>query len=235
MCAGHRIQTLTPEKSELLKIIAGEIVNRLKGFKVIDDLKNKLKDANEIKRKVAHDIRGPLGGIIGLAQLINQQGSTNNMDEVLEYTAYKSGHSILELADEILTGDDLKPLKDDQFSLLLFKDKLEKLYRPQAKNKNILFNINISQQSSAIPFSKNKLLQIAGNLISNAMKFTPVNGSVTVDLDLNVKNTLHIKVTDTGIGLNKSAIENILNSDAHQQPAQKASRVMGLGWCWLNI
>jgi len=77
-------QTLGPEKIELLKIIAGEIVNRLKTFKVISALKSKLDEANETKKKVAHDIRGPLGGIIGLAQVISEQGRDNQIDEVLE-------------------------------------------------------------------------------------------------------------------------------------------------------
>jgi len=228
-------RALNPEKVELIKIIADEIVNRLKAFKVIDSLKSRLAEANETQKKVAHDIRGPLGGIIGLAQVIAEQGQDNEIDEVLEFInlIHKSGRSILELADEILSADKPQPLKGDEFNLLLFKDKLEKLYAPQAKNKNIIFTVNLSPKSAGTPFSKNKLLQITGNLISNAMKFTPQDGKVTVDLNLRVEkgaqNLLRIKVTDTGVGLSKAAINTILNGSATSTDGTGGEQGYGFG------
>jgi len=219
----HSSKTLNPEKVELLKIIAGEIVNRLKYIKVIDDLRNNLSEAKQTQKKVAHDIRGPLSGIIGLAQLIREQGDENQMDEILEFMnlIHRSGRSILELADEILSADKkdkkVPELKGNEFNQVVFKDKLEKLYVPQAMNKHITFTVNTSSASETIPFSKNKLLQITGNLISNAIKFTPNNGLVTVDLDLIEKrneNVLQIKVTDTGVGLDADGIATILRGNA---------------------
>ncbi len=230
------LKTLSPEKVELLKIIAGEIVNRLTAHKTITGLKTKLHEANETKKKVAHDIRGPLGGIIGLAQVISEQGQENEIDEVLEFInlIQRSGRSLLELADEILSTDLPKPkdLKTDEFNLLVFKDKLEKLYTPQAKNKNIDFVINTSVNSDTIPFSRNKLLQITGNLISNAMKFTPVNGKITVDLGLKIEETqnlLQINVTDTGVGLSQDAINTILAGKATSTDGTSGEQGYGFG------
>lgn len=228
------LKTLTPEKEELLKIIADEIVNRLKAFKAMDNLKQKLDEANESKKKVAHDIRGPLGGIIGLAQLISEQGHDNKLDEVLEFIdmIQKGGRSILELADEILSTEDSDKIKNNEFNLLVFKDKLEKLYEPQAKNKNITFIVNISSKSANTPFSKNKLLQITGNLISNAMKFTPDNGKVTVDMRLEEEealNRLYISVADTGVGLNESTRQAILNGNALSTDGTHGEQGYGFG------
>ncbi len=228
------LHTLTPEKIELLKIIADEIVNRLKAAKAITSLKSKLQEANQTQKKVAHDIRGPLGGIIGLAQIISEQGKDNQIDEVLEFInlIQKSGKSILELADEILGNDSQRKLNADEFNLTLFKDKIDKLYRPQAKNKNINFTININPEMAATPFSKNKLLQIAGNLISNAMKFTPQDGSITVDLNLSTyenNNQLQIKVTDSGVGLNEEGIDKILTGNAKSTDGTKGEHGYGFG------
>jgi signal transduction histidine kinase len=212
----NKAKNITPEKEELLKIIADEIVNRLKGLKAMTALKAELNTANEDKKKVAHDIRGPLGGIIGLAQIISEQGHENQLDEVLEFInmIHKSGRSILDLADEILSGSELQPLKSDEFNLLLFKDKLEKLYQPQARNKKIKFQVNVSPEKGLIPFSKNKLLQIVGNVISNAIKFTPTAGAVMVDMDVDeTVSMLKIVITDTGIGLTKESINKILNGN----------------------
>jgi len=230
-----KTKTLNPEKVELLKIIADEIVNRLKAFKAIDNLKMKLAEANENQKKVAHDIRGPLGGIIGLAEIISEQGRDNQIDEVLEFInlIHKSGRSILELADEILSSDKSPALRSDEFNLLIFKDKLEKLYQPQAKNKNIRFTVNLSSASATTPFSKNKLLQITGNLISNAIKFTPKDGEVTVSLNLKIEkgkqNLLRIKVSDNGVGLDKQSIDSILNSNASSTDGTGGEKGYGFG------
>lgn len=230
------LKTLSPEKIELLKIIADEIVNRLTAHKTITGLKTKLHEANETKKKVAHDIRGPLGGIIGLAQVISEQGQENEIDEVLEFInlIQRSGRSLLELADEILSIEVPKQrdLKSDEFNLLVFKDKLETLYTPQARNKNIEFVISTSVNSATIPFSKNKLLQITGNLISNAMKFTPVNGKITVDLSLKIEDTqnlLQINVTDTGVGLSQDAIDTILSGTAKSTDGTSGEQGYGFG------
>lgn len=230
-----KVRGISPEKMEMLKIIADEIVNRLKTYKAIDSLRSKLLEANETKKKVAHDIRGPLGGIIGLAQVISEQGKENQIDEVLEFInlIHKSGRSILDLADEILSDDRTQTLRSDEFNLNIFKDKLEKLYAPQARNKNVTFVVTITPISAHIAFSKNKLLQITGNLISNALKFTPKDGKVTVDLNLEVdngqRNLLRIKVTDTGVGLNKASIDKLLKGTATSTDGTGGEQGYGFG------
>ncbi len=55
-----------PEKTVLLTIVAREIVHRLQAIRTIKILRDKAAEANEIKKRVVHDIRGPIGGIIGI-------------------------------------------------------------------------------------------------------------------------------------------------------------------------
>lgn len=232
-------KVLDPEKIELLKIIADEIVARLKTFKVIEGLKTKLLEANNTQKKVAHDIRGPLGGIIGLASIIRDQGESNQMEEVLEFInlIHKSGNSVLELAEEILSTH--KPERKsgqasspNDFSLSVFKDKLIKLYEPQARNKQIRLAVNTTTETETVLFSKNKLLQIAGNLISNAMKFTPEKGEVLVDLNLAVNKlnkVLVISITDNGIGLSKDAIQAILGGTSGTTDGTSGEAGYGFG------
>lgn len=231
------VKELTPEKVELLKIIADEIVNRLKDLKVIGKLKARLSEANETQKKVAHDIRGPLSGIIGLAQLISEQGEANQIEEVLEFInlIHKSGRSILELADEILSADkkDHKPVANGaEFNLLVFKDRIERLFIPQARNKKILLTVKTSFKSERIPFARNKLLQITGNLISNAIKFTPAGGYVEVDLSLEVNDhisILQILVKDNGIGIDEKGIEKILKGNAASTTGTTGEAGFGFG------
>lgn len=229
---------VSPEKVEMLKIIADEIVNRLMVIRVINGLKNRVKEAKETQKKVAHDIRGPLSGIVGLAQLISEQGNDNKLEDVLQLVSMiqKGGHSLLELADEILSAEKKidNPSHEagaNEYNLLSFKEKIEKLFAPQAANKNIAFRVVTDSKTEDIPFSKNKLLQITGNLISNAIKFTPLNGQVTVQLSIVISRTkkLSIKVTDTGSGMDQDTIHQILYGEQESTEGTSGEKGYGFG------
>jgi signal transduction histidine kinase len=230
-----QINELNPEKAEMLKIIAQEIVNRLSTYKTIAKLQEQLKESDSSKKKVAHDIRGPLAGIIGLSRIIKEQGNSNELNEVLEFIhlIHKSSNSLLEMADEILTDDkDSKLLTKNQFNLDLFKIKLQDLYEAQAKNKGISLEINLSEETKTIPFLKNKLLQIAGNLISNAIKFTPTGSKIVVDIHLSNFESgreLSIIVTDSGKGVAAEIIEQIFNNGGSSKDGTSGEKGYGFG------
>ena len=229
-------KSLPPEKMEMLQIIGDEIVNRLKLYRTIESLRNQVDDANSVKNKVVHDIRSPLAGIIGLSQIIIEQGMQNKIDEVLELVEmiHHGGNSILDLADEILASEISTGAirNDNNCNLINFKERLEKLYLPQAKAKNLNFVINTSVETESINFSNIKLLQIAGNLISNAIKFTPAGGTVEVNLDLQIAdphNILLIRVKDSGIGLEKQKIDDILNGQINSTRGTDGEQGYGFG------
>lgn len=228
------IKTMTPEKIELLEIIAESVVKRLKAHKTLEMMYAKLKESDESKKKVAHDIRGPLAGIIGLSEIIADQGIAGNAEELKEFISmiHRSGKSLLELADEILSDGNKQPLNENEFNLILFKDKLDRLYGPQAKHKNITLDIALDAANASVPFSKNKLLQITGNLISNAIKFTEAGGKIQVNLMLqrnNEEKLLKILVTDNGIGIDASGIDNIISGNSGTTAGTSGEKGYGFG------
>ncbi len=219
-----------------MRIIADEIVKRLNANKAIEGLRNRVNEVQATQNKVLHDIRGPLGGIIRLTVIITEQGEENKIEEILEYINLinKSGKSILELADEILNADRGNSVifKSNEMDMKSFGENLEKLYIPQAKSKNIQFDVNINPRAMGIPFPKNKLIQITGNLISNAIKFTPNGGNVSVGLDMDIshsKNNLKITVKDSGEGLSAEKINDILNGNASSEKGTEGERGYGFG------
>jgi signal transduction histidine kinase len=227
---------LTPEKIELLRLIANEILVRLNTIKLLQDTKNELNIIRESKQKVAHDIRGPLSGIMGISSIIKEEGSKNSIDEILEMVdlIYKSSQSVIDLADEILNAKDDTPalLQQDEFNLIIFKDKLEKLYGPQAINKEIKLVIHINPANGKLTIAKDKLIQIAGNLISNAIKFTEDQGIVTVSLDLigeEQNRVLKINIQDTGIGMDEEAINNLLKGTLKSSLGTTGEKGYGFG------
>lgn len=224
---------LTPEKIELLKIIAREIVTRLESIHKISNLRQTLDNISNLPQKVLHDIRGPIGGIIGLTEIMKDEVENNNVEDIIELIELinKGGKSVLELADDLLSqepldnGEGIPDPKRHEFNLIQLKNKLQTLFTPQAKGKGVNLKITTSGTNQRLPFPKQKMLQIIGNLTSNAIKFTPEEGLVSVDMDLKEsegsepKNShqLHISVKDTGVGMNPEQVEKIRNENHNLQ------------------
>lgn len=233
------IKELGPEKVELLEIIADVIIKRLKLLKSISFLKEEVKHAKDKQRQVAHDIRGPIGGVIGLAHIIKEQGEKNKLDDVLEFITliHDSGKSILELADEILTECDQERKKtafnpDSEYNLLALKEKIQLLYGIQGEQKIVTLFVELIGQNVEVPFPKSKVLQLLGNLISNAIKFTPSGGKVTVTLGLTEKacrNELFAEVMDNGAGMTESQVEEILKGEGKTTKGTSGEKGFGFG------
>ena len=228
---------LTPEKVEMLEIIGDEIVKRLMDLKLMKEMKNQLTEAKESKRKLSHDLRGPIGGIIGLAQIIEEQGGDAKMKEILELATMikKGGESILELADNILSASEEEKERipsEDEFNLDTLKEKLEQLYAPQAASKDIDLTIANYSVNKGIPFPKNKILQVVGNLISNAIKFTPEGGMVMVRQEFVISqglNSLLFTIKDTGRGISEDKIQQILEGKADSSDGTNGETGYGFG------
>jgi signal transduction histidine kinase len=141
------------------------------------------------------------------------------LEEVLQFVQliHKSGKSLLEMADDILTRNfhsRSRPKINNQleFNLFTLKEKIYDLYAVQSKQKEVGLSVHLKSQNGDIPFPKNKLLHILGNLISNAVKFTPKYGDVEVHLSLSEqddKNWLIAVIKDNGLGMSKQQINDI--------------------------
>jgi K+-sensing histidine kinase KdpD len=189
-----KIEELSPEQVRILKIIANEIVKRLHGFKKLKDLSNNLTTSQAEKKALASDIREPLAGVISILQVIIDKGEDNSIVEVLELIGLiqKSSYAMLSMTDKILDSDEERKLNADQGDLLWLKHSLETLYMPHCRQKNIDLKISMSTRTEKIPFSKNKLLPIAGALIAYATELSPDFGKITVDMTLQVGVTQNI-------------------------------------------
>lgn len=230
---------ISPEKVEMLKIIAHEIVERLLMIKQIQALRNIITENKETQRKLTHDIRGPLSGIVGLADLIREQGDNNKMEDVLQLVSmiYKGGNSLLELADDILSNDKRRSSGNNHdapkstHTLSSLKESLEKLFAPQALNKQVTLNIHTDAHADKMTFPRNKLIQIIGNLISNAIKFTPMNGQVNVELGFTtgLPRKLKVVVKDTGAGMDQGTIQQILDQNNTSTTGTNGEQGYGFG------
>jgi len=167
----------------------------------------RLKD--EFLANMSHDLRTPLNGIIGFAEIMidGKVGPVSNehkeyLDEILS-----AAHLLILLINDILDLAKIEsgkmeffPEKVDLFSLL---DEIRNIFNKIITEKRIHLKIKINP-ALRINLDPNKLKQVLYNLASNAFKFTPHGGSVTITADPEGENSFIIKVKDTGIGIAKS-------------------------------
>ena len=225
---------LTPEKEDFLKIIANEVITRIEYEHKLKLMRHNVDELKEIQRKVSHDIRGPIGGIIGIAEILRDQAEESKMNEFMQLVELinKGGRSVLDLADEILSNyKESSKTSSNELTLEILKNKLTDLYQPQALNKSIDYKVVISNGNSELSFPKHKLLQILGNLISNSIKFTPQDGKVEVTLSIKKPDLeLLATVKDSGIGMTEEQISQILNDEARSTSGTSHERGYGFGF-----
>ena len=236
LCVLHKSQhDLNQDKKDLLRIMAREVVNRLNTFKQVETLKQQIKKQSDTKRMLAHDIRGPLSGIIGLSQLGLEEASEGNTTELLDYMRmiHESGKSAIQLLEDILNAElNSNQAPGNTYNLHSLKDKLVDLFTPRSLKKKVGFTVSISQLTAQYSFPKGQLLQIIANLVSNAIKFTPEGGRVAVDLKYGLAEPapqLFIVVKDTGIGIDENDINAILEGTGQSTSGTNGEVGYGLG------
>ncbi len=175
-----------------------------------------LYEANKIKGEflanVSHELRTPLNSIIGFAEVLGEtlKDSDDPVSEKrLRYAGniITSSRRLLDLINDLL---DLAKIEagrmDVRVSGVSVSDTLEglvTLIRPQAEKKSIILTTRVQANLPVIHTDAGKLQQILFNFLSNAVKFTPIGGQVTIAADpvAGPVPKVRISVADTGPGI----------------------------------
>ncbi len=200
---------------------------------------------SEFLANMSHELRTPLNSVLILARLLAENKQQNLVDKQIEYAniIHKSGSDLLELINDIL---DLSKIEAGKIELLFeqttvadITEDMNQLFGVVANEKGIQLSTTISSEVPATIWTdKQRLEQIIKNLISNAVKFTPKGGSVSLTLSVVNQRTGHlantssvaypllaISVTDTGIGISPEKQQIIF--EAFQQVDGSISRKFG--------
>lgn len=195
--------------------------------KAAEKAQKEAESANMAKREflsnMSHDIRTPMNAIIGMTTIAIT--NIHNQEQVQEclYKIAVSGKHLLGLINDVLDMSKIESgkltLTVVQVSLREVMDSIVNIVQSQIKAKNQKFDISIHEIIIEEVCCDNvRLNQILLNLLGNAIKFTPDNGSIQVSLyqeALPNNNSLirnHFIVKDTGIGMSKEYQEKIFES-----------------------
>ncbi len=202
------------------------------------DQAKRLKELNTTKDKffsiIAHDLKSPFTGILGLSEVLKNEACDLDIDSIIKYSEliYLSTQQTLSLLDNLQDwaksqqpGFPFSPKKI--FINHLITIEIERL-KPNADKKNI--SLVFSKDEEIIITADEKMIStVIRNLISNAIKFTKHNGSVKVEVSMKI-DQLEILVSDSGIGMNKESIEKLFKiENSITNPGTENEKGTGLG------
>jgi two-component system, NtrC family, sensor kinase len=199
-----------------------------------DELQRLNEQKDQLLRIVSHDMRNPLGFIIGMGNLLKTEPE-DNIEAVQQIGGLieDTGQRLLVLVNNLLNAARLEEgsikLEKQSTSIAALLDETAKLFGPLAKNKSIALNLDASQVAGQVNIDEPKLQQVVSNIVSNAVKFTPNGGKIEVKATRN-DGALNISVRDNGIGLNSDQMNELFTKYSHsRRSGTNGEQGIGLG------
>jgi PAS domain S-box-containing protein len=175
------------------------------------------KDKADLLAMLSHDIRNPLNAVMGVVQLLDGSELTDAQHRFVRLLK-SSSENMLKLLNHVLQLSKAESfaLAEAPFSLHQIVDEVLATYETAAREKSIELRASVD---AAVP---NQLLgdpvamrQVLTNLVGNAVKFTE-RGSVALAITTSERSvdaiTLHVEVSDTGIGIAPDVVDRIFNA-----------------------
>ncbi|UMB59608.1 HAMP domain-containing histidine kinase [Lutibacter sp. A80] len=163
---------------------------------------------------IAHDLKGPLGGLQQIGELLWLNDITDEKREKLTKSLYQNSKNTFNLLDNLLkwanTNTGLITYKPYKLNLYKIIHNNINLFNSQVKLKNINLSCNF-EQDLFIYADYDMVDTIIRNLISNAIKFTKTNGKIEIilaEVDT-TQNICTIAIADNGVGINKETLSKI--------------------------
>lgn len=235
----NQITTLNKELNKVAENLAVEMSERktidieLRKAKKIADAANWAK--SDFLANMSHELRTPLNSIIGFSQILYDgiPGSVSHEQQELLGDILDSAKHLLSLINDILDLSKIEAgrikLNLQSISLKPFLKKCMRLFSEKAAELNLQLSLDISEDLDVIVADELRVKQIIYNLLSNALKNTPVGGEVGI-IAKKTEPNVQITVWDTGIGIARDYIPLLFQAFYQIETGHtKSSQGTGLG------
>ena len=200
------------------------------------------KEANLAKTQflhnVSHDIRTPMNAILGYSELMKNELKDNDLPKVVEHLnkLQKAGNILLSIINNVLDMARIESghmeLDENYANIEDIRQRLFEMFEDEAKKKNIHVRYTFNVEHKHVMADVTKVEEIFVNILSNAVKYTPSNGTVEVNVDELLCDEpgymiVRTSITDTGIGMSQEYLEKIFESFSRER--MTSSKISGTG------
>ncbi len=188
---------------------------------------------------VSHELRSPLNAILGWSKILLSKKvddeTQKNALETIERSARFQTKLINDLVDSARVASGKLRLEYRPTNLYEIVRNSFQAQKPSAETRSIQFELRSDSESIPLFGDSNRLQQVFTNLISNAIKFTPEGGNVTIEIKTG-PDSVAIQVTDSGHGIDPGALPNIFRQFSQGDVDQaKINAGLGLGLSIVKI
>jgi len=188
-----------------------------------EQARKRAEEANFAKSRflatMSHELRTPLNAILGFSEIMRDEvlGPIGN-DSYREYSndIHRSGSHLLKLINEILDISRIEAgkheLKEEKLSLIDIAEEARHMMNVKAQQKNVELITSYEDSLTTVWVDQQAIRQIVLNLLSNALKFTPTGGKITLKIGWTAKGGQYISIKDTGPGISPEEIPVVLSS-----------------------
>ncbi|MEZ5017129.1 MAG: tetratricopeptide repeat protein [Flavipsychrobacter sp.] len=167
---------------------------------------------------LSHDLRSPINALSSTLMLLDEEVITPEEFAIHKQELDTKLNSVNLILDNLLlwARDQMKGENMLRKELIdLYKKVVECIgvLQDPAKNKNITIINNVPENTNAFA-DRNQTLMVVRNILSNAVKFTPVNGIITVNATKDDEFTI-ISITDTGVGMSPEVLKHLFDGDTN--------------------
>ncbi|WP_210490737.1 PAS domain-containing sensor histidine kinase [Rufibacter aurantiacus] len=201
-----------------------------------DNLKKFSNKKNSILNILSHDLAGPMGMIHGLSEILLERLGDKADEDALEiiHLIDKSSQNGTRLIQEFIKKEFLEAANTGVITRRVnlvekFREALVEYNHFEGKMLSVHFEFTPAQEEIYAQVDDNKFMQAINNLISNALKFTPDGGRITVGLEEKESQVL-ITVADTGVGIPEQYHATLFEEFTKaRRPGLKGEPSVGLG------
>lgn len=220
------IRDITRQKQDELELM---LMNR-----ALEQTRDKALKANQMKSQflanMSHELRTPLNAVIGYSELISEDASDSDQQEIAEDAnrINAAGKHLLALINDILDLSKIEAgkmqLYIEKFNVAVLVEDIANLVKPMInKNNNKLIIDEISNEL-VMESDHTKVRQIIFNFLSNASKFT-AHGQIKFKVSLPDQESIRFSVEDNGIGIKQDTLSQLF--DAFTQADASTTRKYG--------
>jgi len=222
---------LLPEQS----LIVGYVSDVTAQKEYHDYLKKFSDKKNSVLNILSHDLAGPLGMIHNLSAMLEADTKSDKDQEIHKVIGIierssRQGMQLIQdfVKQEFLESTNVEVMKSRVDLVQVMKSSMEE-YQLTQRETGKIFHYHSNSEKIYLNLDTNKFMQVINNLISNAIKFTPDGGEITVTLE-EKENTVLIKVADNGIGIPEKHHNTLFEKFTRaRRPGIKGEPSVGLG------
>jgi signal transduction histidine kinase len=185
---------------------------------------------DELIAAVSHDLRSPLGTIVGTAELLSKSEAPDEKRQRWVEALRRSADWMKRLIDDLV---DIARIEAGRFTIEekscavrpLLRETVD-LMQPLAQQKKLRLEVQLPDREFDFPCDRDRILRVFSNLIGNAIKFTPEGGAITVKTALE-SGQVRFSVTNSGSGIAPEELPHVF--ERFWQARKTARMGAGLG------